>query len=172
MPVQIGTRESTFQEPFGLLKDCHRRVEMFLGVLVKVGEQGGQRLTAEQAGALDNALRYFRDAAPRHTADEEESLFPRLRAAGLTEAMEALEGDHQRVAPLHAETDRLGRRWIAEGLEDPEKSRFLAIAREMEALYRHHIRIEDEELFPAAEKALPPAECAAIGAEMARRRGL
>lgn len=165
-------RESTFAEPFRLLRDCHRRVEMFLGVLVKVGEQGGNRLTPEQAGALDNALRYFRDAAPRHTADEEESLFPRLRAAGVTDAMDALEGDHDRLSPMHEEAERIGRKWIAEGLDDSEKSRFRTIAREMEVIYRHHIRIEDDEVFPAAERALPKADWAEIGAEMARRRGL
>jgi len=31
------------------------------------------------ARALASALRYFGEAAPKHTADEEESLFPRLR---------------------------------------------------------------------------------------------
>jgi len=36
-------------------------------------------LTEETRAALESALRYFREAAPKHTADEEESLFPRMR---------------------------------------------------------------------------------------------
>jgi hypothetical protein len=36
-------------------------------------------LTEETRAALETALRYFREAAPKHTADEEESRFPRLR---------------------------------------------------------------------------------------------
>jgi hypothetical protein len=39
-------------------------------------------LNEEQRGAFEAALRYFREAAPKHTADEEESLFPRLRRIG------------------------------------------------------------------------------------------
>ncbi len=86
MPVVIGAKpESGFRDPIGLLTDCHRRVERFLSVLVQVGAQTqGGSLTSEQRTALETALRYFRDAAPKHTADEEESLFPRLRAAGMT----------------------------------------------------------------------------------------
>ena len=81
MPIVIGAKpESGFRDPIGLLTDCHRRVEMFLSVLVKVGVQTQDgSLTSQQRTALETALRYFRDSAPKHTADEEESLFPRLR---------------------------------------------------------------------------------------------
>ena len=37
MPVQIGAQTHNFTDPTGLLSDCHRRVEMFLGTLVAVG---------------------------------------------------------------------------------------------------------------------------------------
>ena len=54
------------------MSDCHRRIERFLTVLVRVAERGS--LEGEARGAFEAALRYFRDAAPKHTADEEESL--------------------------------------------------------------------------------------------------
>src|SRR6202051_4820731 len=81
MPIVIGAkRESDFTDPIGMLGDCHRRIEMFLNMLVRVAEQAhGEALNEEQRGALETALRYFREAAPKHTADEEERLFPRLR---------------------------------------------------------------------------------------------
>jgi hypothetical protein len=33
MPVQIGAQSHSFSDPTGLLSDCHRRIEMFLGTL-------------------------------------------------------------------------------------------------------------------------------------------
>src|SRR3954466_3949201 len=81
VPIVIGAKpESNFTDPIGLLTDCHRRIERFLSVLVQVAAQAkGGPLTEEQRHGLDTALRYFRDAAPKHTADEESTLFPRLR---------------------------------------------------------------------------------------------
>jgi hypothetical protein len=55
---------------------------------------------------LDTALRYFREAAPRHNGDEEESLFPRLWLLPDLEVGRALadlarlEQEHHRAAPL------------------------------------------------------------------------
>jgi len=78
MPVQIGAPAHNFSDPTGLLSDCHRRIEMFLRVLEGVALVIDRPLTGESRSALESALRYFREAAPKHTADEEESLFPRL----------------------------------------------------------------------------------------------
>ena len=78
MPIVIGAkRESDFTGPLGMLSDCHRRIEMFLNVLVQGcrTRAGGGVLNEEHRGPLETALRYFREAAPKHTADEEESLF-------------------------------------------------------------------------------------------------
>ena len=36
MPVQIGAKAHPFSNPTGLLSDCHRRIEMFLGALEEV----------------------------------------------------------------------------------------------------------------------------------------
>jgi hypothetical protein len=37
MPIVIGAKpESSFKNPIGLLNDCHRRIERFLSVLVRV----------------------------------------------------------------------------------------------------------------------------------------
>lgn len=79
MPVQIGAKAHSFSDPTGLLSDCHRRIEMFLASLQRVGEMIDRPLSDDARTALESALRYFRESAPKHTADEEESLFPRLR---------------------------------------------------------------------------------------------
>src|SRR5215470_13356046 len=91
MPVQIGAKAHSFTDPTGLLSDCHRRVEMFLGSLAAVAQIIDQPLTGETRQALEAALRYFSEAAPKHTADEEDSLFPRLRRIDNAEIRSALE---------------------------------------------------------------------------------
>src|SRR3954453_13365466 len=176
MPVVIGAKpESNFSDPIGLLTDCHRRIERFLAVLVRVaaGAREGE-LTAEQRVALAPALRYFREAAPKHTADEESTLFPRLRASGhgLTE-LDALEHDHDRADRNHAEVDRLGRVWLENGaisLED--RARFSALVGELTGLYRAHIAVEEGSIFPLASKVLAREERLAMGREMSNRRGV
>ena len=72
--------QAGFDEPLRLLSDCHRRTEHFLGILLKVArEQLGGQLNQEYRRALEAAMQYFKNAAPRHRADEEQSLFARLR---------------------------------------------------------------------------------------------
>ena len=40
----------------------------------------------------------------------------------------------------------------------------------LERLYRRHIKVEDEEVFPAASRVLSAADLEAVGREMAGRR--
>jgi hemerythrin-like domain-containing protein len=181
MPIVIGAKpESNFLDPIGLLTDCHRRVEKFLSVIVKVGAQAqGGSLMAEQRAALETALRYFREAAPKHTADEEESLFPRLRSLHDTELqavlrqVETLQRDHAEAEKGHAEVDRLGQAWLAHGtLSQTDAVRFSHLVTELTELYRLHIAIEEREVFPAAATALGKLQLQAMGEEMAARRAL
>ena len=181
MPITIGAkRESDFTDPIGMLGDCHRRIEMFLNVLVRVAEQDrGGVLDEEHRGALETALRYFREGSPKHTADEEESLFPRLRriesadVRALLARVESLEEEHVCADRSHAEVDRLGMLWLRDGtLADEPAARLLTVLLQLRDLYRHHIAIEDNEVFPAAAAALSAADRGAIGGEMAARRSI
>jgi hemerythrin-like domain-containing protein len=115
-------------------------------------------------------------AAPRHTADEEESLFPRLRSAGAEAAIQAveeirrLEADHERADACHAEANALAGRWLSEGtLPSAETNRLAELLEALTAIYREHIAIEDSRVFPAAAAALPADELEAVGREMAAR---
>jgi hypothetical protein len=65
MPVQIGSKSHSFSEPTGLLSDCHRRIEMFLSSLERVAASTDRPLNSESQQALEAALRYFREAAPK-----------------------------------------------------------------------------------------------------------
>jgi hemerythrin-like domain-containing protein len=177
MPVQIGAATHNFSDPTGLLSDCHRRIEMFLGSLGAVARVIDCPLTDETRRALDSALRYFREAAPKHTADEEESLFPRLREVRHPDVqcalarLEALERDHRWSAPLHAEVERLGQQYLSRGALPPaDVEGFRKAVASLTTMYQQHIRVEDDVVFPAAARLLSAAERAAIADEMAARR--
>jgi hemerythrin-like domain-containing protein len=180
MPITIGAkRESDFTDPIGMLGDCHRRIERFLNVLVVIAAQEkGGRLTEQHRTALATSLRYFREAAPKHTADEEESLFPRLRqlrhagSHAILTRIEALEQDHECAGKVHDEVDRLGQLWLTMGhLSTKEAAQLSTLLDQLAKLYRSHIAIEDTEVFPFAASVLPPSDRESVGAEMATRRG-
>lgn len=179
MPVQIGKkRESDFSNPLGLLSDCHRRIEHFLDVLVRVCQGAkGRSLNTEERVAAENALAYFRNSAPKHTADEEESLFPRLRSSSEAgpgiEQLGELERDHLAAARDHEAVESLIGRWMNAGTLSDEESRALAetLAR-LTGTYKRHIAIEDQQLFPLAARLLGPDELESVGQEMADRRGV
>jgi iron-sulfur cluster repair protein YtfE (RIC family) len=147
---------------------------------VQVAEHGrGGALNEEQRGALETALRYFREAAPKHTADKEESLFPRLRriesaeVRALMARIESLEEEHVCADRSHAEVDDLGRWWLRDGTLPPEQAlRLLSLLVQLRDLYRHHIAAEDNEVFPAAAAVLSASDRQAIGGEMAFRRNV
>lgn len=180
MPITIGAKqESGFDDPIGLLGDCHRRIERFLSALLLVADQGrGGPLNNDQRSALEKSLRYFSESAPRHTADEEESLFPRLNNGGADWAntlasITTLEEEHVQATIYHQEVDCLGHRWLADGhLAAGDFERLLIALTALDLLYRRHIKVEETVVFPFAARVLSYAQKASIGIEMASRRGV
>jgi hemerythrin-like domain-containing protein len=179
MPVQIGTETHDFSDPTGLLSDCHRRIEMFLGSLQRIAEIIDSPLTANARSAFEAALRYFHEAAPKHTKDEEESLFPRLRQIHQPEienalsTLNTLEEDHRVADALHAEVHTLGLQCLANGrLPRPDADRFRQAVNHLVSIYGEHIRIEDQVIFPAAKRTLSSSQKSASAKEMSSRREL
>lgn len=179
MPVQIGAKSHKFSDPTGLLSDCHRRIEMFMRSLQALAKVIASTPDEETRRALEAALRYFREAAPNHTADEEESLFPRLRSLRSPEVesalsrLDELEGDHRWAGPLHAEIEKLGLEYLSRGeLSGSQVEQFRSYVQELSSMYLRHIAVEDANLFPAAAKALSEADKQAIAEEMAKRRSV
>jgi hemerythrin-like domain-containing protein len=176
MAVQIGAKpDAGFDDPLGMLTDCHRRIETFLKILATVVERAAARtLTGEEAAAVNAALQYFRTGGVRHTADEEESLFPRMRAESSRESMaklDALESDHHEAAALHNTVERLYGEWIANGALDSIREQQLRAATErLTALYGAHIAVEESVVFPEATKTLDRAAISSIGREFRARR--
>lgn len=182
MPVQIGQKlEFDFSDPLGLLSDCHRRIENFLGVLIRVCDAAkGRSFDLDERSALEKALTYFRDSAPKHTADEEESLFPRLHARtfdhpddSLMTHLVVLEQDHEAAARDHQIVDSLVTRWLNSGsLSAPESLELSETLARLAEMYQRHIALEDQQLFPLAARLLRHDELSAVGCEMADRRSV
>lgn len=176
MAVQIGAKpDAGFDHPLGMLADCHRRIENYLRVLCQVAENRQEgSLSAEERGAVEAALEYFRTGGQRHTQDEEESLFPRMAAAGGAESLEELgklEHEHSEANELHGIVDELFTEWMAAGqLSEAQRGAVLAATDRLRDLYREHIRVEEEIVFPHAARQLDAAALAAIGAEFRARR--
>lgn len=176
MAVQIGGKpDAGFDNPIGMLQDCHRRIERFVGLLGLVVRQAeGRALSPEECGAVEAALRYFRESGPRHNSDEEESLFPRMRQGGAAEVLqhvERLEEEHRHSEALHQEAAELFDEWMAEGeLSVANRSRLRAVTARLEQMYREHIRIEEQVVFPRASQMLDRKAVEAIGAEFRSRR--
>jgi len=179
LPIRLGGPPlADFNQPLEMLHDCHRRIEHFLDVFKRVAQQfSDSELNEEGRRALEASLTYFSQAAPRHTADEEQSLFPRMRTsadpvvqAALAE-LDSLEADHRTAEELHEKVDALGRHWLRAGrLTEEEMTRFQAWLDELAAIYAAHIRMEEERVFVMAAQALSAEELQEVGAEMRKRR--
>jgi hemerythrin-like domain-containing protein len=178
--MDLFERAPTFDDPIGMLRACHRRIERALDVMARVADREEQgALDGEAREALRATLHYFATGVPRHARDEEESLFPRLREQ-LAESgsalcgLEALEQEHVTADAAHRDLERLGQQLLDTGrfLDPLERERFRERIRQLQALYAEHIRREDEEILPLAAAVIDAREQVAIGAEMAARRGI
>lgn len=177
MLMQIGQKpDSDFKEPIGMLEDCHKRILYFLNDLTALAETA-EALSDNRRKSLEAGLKYFREGAPRHTADEEESLFPQLRRLpgpqmrSVFTTLASLEGDHRWADERHREVDAIGSRWLAEGdLSQGERLRLKALLEALLRVYERHIALEETEVFSAAKVLLSVTEKETLGKEMASRR--
>jgi hemerythrin-like domain-containing protein len=162
-----------FDHPLEMLAACHDRIEDRCEVLHRLLDhlpKAGCDADARQAAS--SVMRYFDTAGEHHHEDEEFDRFP-LVAAKSGEAatlllIEHLRADHARMRALWRELREALRRIAdADSSElDPQ-----LVAR-FTTLYRAHIALEDAEMLPLAARVLEEADHAALGAVMARRRGV
>lgn len=177
MGIQIGAKpDSGFDDPIGMLADCHRRIEHFLNILCVVAERAsGRAMNEEESAAVQAALQYFRVGGQRHNADEEESVFPRLRASAQPEDLreiESLESDHKDAGTLHEAVERLYQTWAdAKALSGADQASLVSATERLKRLYTEHIRLEEQVVFPRASRLLSRAAIEAIGEEFRTRRG-
>lgn len=169
-----------FTDPLGLLVHCHERIAGHLATLERASEgiraTDPETLTYVFAG-INAASTHFAIAGVKHTEDEEISLFPRLREHGgnageeTLAAIAELESQHREAEHLHQDLDELLRELPRDGSADVRLlDRFGELAAGLTTIYRPHIQLENNLVFPVAGRVLPASEIQALGQEMRTRR--
>jgi hemerythrin-like domain-containing protein len=158
-----------FDDPLGLLHACHERIlghcdtlERLLPHLRRHGADQDAQLAASRI------LRYFKVGAPLHHEDEERDLFPVLRAHSDFPAIQCpvLED----LVVQHRELDKL---WIQleAALQVISTGAPASLpVQPFVALTRAHIAVEEQEIFPLAERYLDAAALAVLSRAMQARR--
>jgi hemerythrin-like domain-containing protein len=176
----MSAQERDFADPISALRGCHRQIEAFLATLIRLADSArSATLSPGDRESLQASLRYFRETGSQHTADEEESLFPRMRQQRdrrllpVVARIESLEEEHVCADRIHAEVDMLGDVLVRRGTLPPQEAlRLFTFVVQLSDLYRHHIAVEDDEVFSTASATLPESAIQAIAGEMAFRRGM
>jgi hemerythrin-like domain-containing protein len=172
-PSQLNSPPAAgFDEPFELLQACHERMQRMFRLLRRLRTHlAAMGNDAQARQAASDLMRYFDIAAPHHHEDEERHVFPRLLAAGqCVEAVQRLQREHREMTALWVKVRALLLP-VAEGTwagfgpeEEGTLEHFLA-------LYDWHMVAENELVFPTCMACMDAQELAAMGREMAQRRG-
>lgn len=163
-----------FEQPFAMLEACHERVQRTLDLL------GRLRAHVREHGADDDArhaardvLRYFDMAAPLHHQDEELHVFPLLldqAPPDVRALVERLQEDHVAMT-----SDWAAARGCLQALLDGAAHAFSTVDEaaldRFVGRYGEHIAAEEALVYPSAAALLSPESLAAMGREMATRRG-
>jgi hemerythrin-like domain-containing protein len=174
VPLQLNAAPAaSFDQPFEMLAACHERVERSLRLLERLGENLAAKGADEAArSAAHDVLRYFDLAAPQHHEDEERHLLPALRIAGQAALADRVLAEH---ATMAAAWGRL--RGQLQAVERGDAAAFLTPAAQagwqtFAHLYRGHLALEDDQVFPTAAPLLDVSAQRAMSNDMARRRGV
>jgi hemerythrin-like domain-containing protein len=163
------------QDAVDLLLACHSRIRNFTAIAHRLASVKGAA-PAEVANAAEAVHRYYTVALPLHEADENETVYPRLRsamaAAGAPPAsVEAMVEQHGPIDDLVAELVPLWARLQSspERLSDVAPEMAAKCAR-LQQLWNEHLALEEETVFPAIRVYIDEAGLRAMKEEMRARR--
>ena len=161
--------------PLERLQECHVRIRHFMQLSRTLAETKDIPLV-EITHAAAEIFRFFSHALPQHEADENESVFPRLRDAlpqgGLVrEAAEAMVEQHHAIEELVEELLSL----CAPLSRRPEHLPVLAhrlqhVTSALDLVFAAHLLLEESVVFPAIPHLLTRAQLREMSCEMQRRR--
>lgn len=171
--ISPAKAQAKTEDAVDLLTGCHDRIRHFTGVAVKLAHaQGAGPDEIRQAAA--GVHRYYSVSLRLHEADEEETLRPRLEAIcdeKVRHALTAMSDQHmaidellERLLPLLLMVQNNPDALSAAGAE------MCAITKALDEMFRAHLQMEEEAIFPAIRAALPEASRAEMLREMQGRR--
>ena len=165
-----------FDQPIAVLRHCHDRIRQQLETLDRLQQhlqQQGQSADAKQAAAA--VLRYFKQSAPQHHADEEEDLLPMLEASAAGDDAQLLASIKPQILDEHQQMDR---HWQAlerelSAIAQGDGSTLSADdVRNFAELYAAHMQKEEGAIAPMALRLFSPEQMATLGNAMRERRGI
>lgn len=112
----------------------------------------------EQTWIRAHTLTRIRTALGRHALEEENVVYPALREANQAHDADALNGEHGYIKTFLYELDNMPKAGPA----------WLARAREFRAMLEEHMRMEEEQVFPAFRAGLTEEQNARLSAAMMR----
>jgi hemerythrin-like domain-containing protein len=161
------------EDAVDLLIGCHQRIRHFTEVALNLSHAQGAT-PEEVAQAAAAAHRYYTVSLPLHEADEEETVRPRLDVVGdekLRHALLAMTDQHlaidellERLLPLLAMVGNNPQTIHAAGSE------MCSITKALDEMFRAHLQLEEEVIFPAIRGVLPENARAEMLSEMQGRR--
>jgi hemerythrin-like domain-containing protein len=170
---QNSARNPKPEDAVDLLVGCHQRIRHFTGVAVKLAHaQGSAPEEIRQAAA--GVHRYYSVSLPLHEADEDQTLQPRLSAvadAQLRHALVAMHDQHQAIDEL---LERLLP--LLELLRNNPDTlpqvggEMCSITKALDEIFRAHLQMEGELIFPAIRGTLPHSTREEMLREMQDRR--
>ena len=129
----------------------HQEHEMVLGLFEQL-----EGTTDDQARTRMGLLAKIKAALGKHALEEENAVYPALREANSAHDADALKGEHGYVKTFLYELEKM----------DAASPDWLAKARTFRAMLEEHIRMEEDEVFPALKSALDEAGNARLNAAM------
>ena len=174
--IKIGATPAVERDAVDMLMACHQRIRNFTGIAARLPEAVGAT-EPEIANAAEAVHRYYAVALPLHEADENESVYPRLRRAltnpGERKSLQSMVDQH---GPIDALVAKLLPRW-EELRREPEKlgdyaQELRVNAGQLQELWKEHLALEEEIVFPLIRTRLSQDDLQAIHAEMKQRRGV
>ena len=161
------------EDAVDLLLGCHQRIRHFTGVAVKLAHSQGAT-SDEIRRAAAGVQRYFSVSLPLHEADEEDTLRPRLDAVAderVCHALLAMHDQHEtidelieRLLPLLTMVEGNPGTLAAAGAE------MCSITKVLDEVFRSHLQLEEEVIFPAIRDRMPESARGEMLAEMQTRR--
>src|ERR1035437_6907409 len=146
------------EDAVDLLVGCHQRIRHFTGVAVKLAHEQGAA-PEEIAQAAAGVYRYYSVSLPLHEADEDQTLQPRLRAVAdeqVRHALLAMGDQHQAIDELIERLLPL----LVLVTNNPDTltevgGEMCSLTKALEEIFRAHLQMEEEVIFPAIRQVLP-----------------
>ncbi len=165
--------QSKSEDAVDLLTGCHQRIRHFTDVAVKLAHAQGAT-PDEVAQAAAAVHRYYSVSLPLHEADEDQTLRPQMRSVAdedVQHALLAMSDQHQAIDELIERLLPL----LVLVKNDPEiigevGGEMCSITKALDEIFRAHLQMEEEVIFPAIRSVLPESARDEMLREMQARR--